>query len=81
MSQLRVDLPPEIEVEEARLLLSVKLFETGRLTLGQAAELAGYSKRTFMELLGKRSVEVFNYPPEDLEAEFSGYRVLDRSVG
>ena len=67
---MQVDLPPEIQVEEARLLLSMKLFETGQLTLGQAANLAGYSKRAFMELLGKRGVEVFNYPPEDLEAEF-----------
>ena len=48
----------------------MKLFETGQLTLGQAAALAGYSKRAFMELLGKRGVEVFNYPPEELEAEF-----------
>ena len=69
MNQLQVDLPPEIEVEEARLLLSMKLFETGQLTLGQASNLAGHSKRAFMELLGKRSVEVFNYPPADLEAE------------
>jgi len=70
MNQLQVELPPEIEVEEARLLLAMKLFETGQLTLGQAAALAGHSKRAFMELLGKRGVEVFNYPAEELEAEF-----------
>ena len=71
MRQLTVELPPEIEVEEARFLLMVKLFETGRLSLGQAADLAGYSKRAFMELLGKVGVPVFNYPPEELEEEFS----------
>jgi predicted HTH domain antitoxin len=53
MNQLTVELPSNISIEEARLLLSVKLFETEKLSLGQAAKLAGYSKRTFIELLGK----------------------------
>ena len=69
MNELKVDLPPEVPVEEARLLLMVKLFETGRLSLGQAAKLAGYSKRAFMELLGKLGVPVFDYPAEDLQEE------------
>jgi predicted HTH domain antitoxin len=47
----------------------VKLFETGRLSLGQAAKAAGYSKQSFMELLGKHRVPVFDYPAEDLERE------------
>ncbi len=69
MSELKVDLPPEVQVEEARVLLMVKLFETGRLSLGQAVKAAGYSKRSFMELLGKHRVPVFDYPAEDLERE------------
>ncbi len=69
MSELKVDLPPEVPVEEARLLLTVKLFETGRLSLGQASRLAGHSKRAFMELLGKLGVAVLDYPPEDLKEE------------
>ena len=69
MSELRIELPPGIAVEEARLLLSIKLYETGDLSLGQAARMAGYSKMAFMELLGKRGVPVLNYPPEDLERE------------
>ena len=71
MSELRVELPPDIAVEEAKLLLSMKLYETGHLSLGQAARMAGYSKATFMELLGKHGVPLFNYPPEDLEREMS----------
>ena len=68
-SELQLQLPPEIRIEEAKLLLAVKLYETGRLSLGQAAKLAEYSKRTFMELLGKNGVAVFDYPAEDLERE------------
>ena len=43
----------------------VKLFKTGKLTVGRAAELAGYSKTTFIELLGKSEIPVINYPPEE----------------
>jgi predicted HTH domain antitoxin len=71
MNALTVQLPPDIPVEEARFLLMVKLFETGRLTLGQAAKLAGYSKPTFIELLGKLDVPVIDYPAEDLEQEMN----------
>ena len=39
----------------------------GKLSLGQAAEVAGYSKRTFMELLGKYGVSVFNYSADEIE--------------
>ncbi len=56
LNELKVTLPQEVSVEEARLLLMIKLFETGRLSLGQAARLAGHSKRTFMEMLGKSGV-------------------------
>ncbi len=69
MGELKVQLPPEVTADEAQLLLSIKLYETGRLSLGQAAKLAGYSKPTFMELLGKYGVPVFNYPADDLKHE------------
>ena len=70
MSESRLHLPPEVPPEEATLLLSLKLFEAGRLSLGKAAELAGYSKRTFMEILAKHGTPVYNYTEEDLEEEF-----------
>jgi predicted HTH domain antitoxin len=69
MSELKVELPPEVPVEEARLLLTIKLFETGRLSLGQASRMAGYSKKAFMELLAKAGVPVFDYPAAELQEE------------
>lgn len=69
MSELKVELPPEVPVEEARLLLTSKLFETGRLSLGQAARMAGYSKKAFIELLGKAGAPVFDYPADELREE------------
>ena len=70
-NQLTIDLPVDITLQEARFLLAAKLFEIGRLSLGQAAELADYSKSTFMELLGKVGIPVFDYPAEDLEKEMN----------
>ncbi len=49
------------------MVLAAQLYEMGKLSLGQAAEFAGYSKRTFMELLGSYGVSVFNYPVDDLD--------------
>jgi len=69
MTELKIELPPEVPVEEARLALAVKLFEMSRLSLGQAARAAGFSKRAFMEVLGKFGVPVFSYPAEDLAGE------------
>jgi predicted HTH domain antitoxin len=69
--QLRIDLPPNLSSDEARLLLAIKLYEVGKLTLGQAAKLAGFSKRAFMEMLGQYHVPIFNYSPEELEQEIS----------
>lgn len=71
MNELKIELPSNISKDEAQLLLAVKLFETGKLSIGQAAKLGGYSKRTFIELLSKMGVPVINYPAEDLEREIS----------
>ena len=69
MSEVQIQLPPEVPAEEARLMLAIKLFEIGRLSLGQAAKVSGYSKKTFMELLGKHSVPVFDHAADDLRRE------------
>ncbi len=66
MSQMTIELPESVTEPEAKLYLAMKLFELGRLSCGQAAELAGYSKRAFMELLGKHGVPVFDHPADEL---------------
>lgn len=67
MPQTIIAVPESIREDEAKMYLAMKLFEVGRLSCGQAAELAGYSKRTFMELLGKHGVAVMDYPPQELQ--------------
>ena len=71
MKTLTLNLPESIDLDEkeARTLLAAKLFERGTLTLGQAADLSGYSKRTFMELLSNYGVSIFNLSESELETE------------
>ena len=68
MRTLTLTIPDNLELDdrEVAVLLAAKLYEQGKLSLGQGAELAGYSKRTFMELLGRYNVPIFNYNPSEL---------------
>ena len=66
---MKVSLPAGLSEEEAKILLAVKLYELGKASLGQAAKLAGFSKRAFIEILGRYQVPVFNYSAEELRQE------------
>ena len=65
--ELKVDLPANLSSDEAKLLLAIKLYEVGKASLGQAAKLAGYSKRAFIEVLGRYRVPIFNYDPKNCD--------------
>ncbi len=67
--ELRVTLPFSLSEDEARLLLAVKLYEVSKISLGQAAKLAEFSRRAFMDVLGQYHVPVFDYAPEELQDE------------
>jgi predicted HTH domain antitoxin len=68
-SELKIDLPVNISEDEIKLLLAIKLYEVGKLSLGQAAQLAGFSKRSFIDVLGQHHVPVLNYSADDLREE------------
>ena len=71
MRTLQLNFPNTVEQtdEELRLLIGAKLYENGTLTSGQAAELAGLSKREFIEVIGNYNVSVFSTLVKDLEAD------------
>ena len=72
MQTLTVPLPDFVNLGTRELLLTLasRLYEQGELSLGRAAEVAGLSKRTFLELLGGSGVSVFNHDPSDLEQDW-----------
>lgn len=51
---------------ELSLVLAAKLYEMGRLTLGQAAEMAGLSQWSLMETLPRLGVSVINATEQSL---------------
>lgn len=73
MKTLNLDIPdsPDLDDIELKMSLASKLYERGRLSLGQAASLAGYSKETFMGLLADYGVNLINYPSNQLNDDIS----------
>ena len=68
MKTIAVNVPDTMELEpkETIRFLAAKLYESGKLSLGQAAELAGLSKTAFAEILGDYNVSIFNYPAGEI---------------
>ena len=71
MKIVTLNIPDNINLDdhEAAMLIATKLYEQGKLSLGQASEIAGITKRTFAELLEKYNISIFNYPPSDLSRD------------
>ncbi len=71
MKQLTLNIPEALDLSEheAKRFLAAKLYETGRLSLGQAAVLAGLSKIAFSEILADYGVSLINYPDSDISRD------------
>ena len=77
IKRLTIEYPTEVlwalqqEPEEfatlARIMLALKLYETGKLTTGLAAQLAGVPRSTFYFLLGQYNLSPFGESPDELE--------------
>ena len=71
MKTLTFNVPDNLDVDnkDIAMLVATRLYEQGKLSLGQAAEVAGLTKRTFAELLGSYNVSIFNFPASDLSRD------------
>ncbi len=71
MKSVTLQVPENLNMDsnELSMLVASKLYEQCKLSLGEAAQVAGLSKRTFAELLGKYNVSIFNYPASDLSSD------------
>ena len=52
-----------------RLMAALKMFELGQISSGKAAELVDMTRVDFLQACGRYHVSVFNYPPDEAEAE------------
>ena len=71
MKIIQLHIPDDVDLREYDLLMIIasKLYEEGKASAGQAAEVAGLSKRAFIELLGRYGVSVFSTSLSDLESD------------
>jgi predicted HTH domain antitoxin len=71
MKTLILNVPDNFDLDdkEVTMLIATKLYEQGKLSLGQAANLVGLTKRTFAELIGKYGISIFNFPHTDLSGD------------
>ncbi len=71
-NRLPIDLPdalhqtPSEFEQDARFAMAVKLFEMKRVTSGQAAQLAGIDRTSFLMRLADSAVPMIDVPPEEL---------------
>jgi predicted HTH domain antitoxin len=75
MKQLTLNIPENLNLseKETKRFLAAKLYEAGKLSLGQAADLAGLSKVTFAEILSDYDVSLINYPSSDILRDVSEF--------
>jgi len=57
--------------EEAKILLAVKLYESGRLSLGTAAALAGIPKPLFPVKVGDYGTDTFRLTEAELQRDMA----------
>lgn len=73
MRTIELHIPDEVDLKDCdfSMIVASRLYEDGKLSSGQAAAIAGLSKRAFIELLGRYGVSVFSTSLSDLEADIA----------
>ena len=65
---------PDEFTAQARLLTAVQLFQSQKLSFGQAAELAGISQDRFLAELDTLNIPVINYDAAELDDELARFQ-------
>lgn len=71
MQTITITLPDstELDAKQTVKFLASKLYEAGKLSLGQAADMAGLTKVAFAEILGDFGVSLINYPVTEMKRD------------
>ena len=71
MTTMTLQVPEKLEEEheETARFLAAKLYEAGKVTLGQAAAMCGMKKWDFPAVLTQYNIPYFQYTAEDVIAD------------
>ena len=67
MKTLTLQIPDSVDENDVKMKLAAYWFQTGIISSGQAAGLAGITKRAFLESVGKFGVSVFGETESELD--------------
>lgn len=68
----------QLSPSEFRQEIALHLFQTGRLTLGYASQLADLQLNAFRQLLKQRNIPLYCYGVDDFELDLKNLRELGR---
>lgn len=73
MKTIQLNVPENLDLKEYdyAMIIATKLYEDAKLSAGQAAGIAGLSKRAFIEMLGKFGVSIFTTSVSDLKSDIA----------
>ena len=84
--KIEIEIPEEILLnlkqsgeefkKEVKLTMAIELYKKGKLSLGKSAELSGFTKIGFIDMLNYRGEPVFNYTRDEIECEIQNIRKL-----
>jgi predicted HTH domain antitoxin len=68
-----LQLPDSVKITDAeiKMIVAARLFDLGELSSGQAAKVAGITRREFIESVGRYGVSIFQYSAEELERDLA----------
>jgi predicted HTH domain antitoxin len=73
MNKIILNIPENINMKtfDFSVYVASKMYEDGLVSAGQASEIAGLSKRAFIELLGKYGVSLFSQSVDDSDKDIA----------
>ncbi|MFO7844450.1 MAG: UPF0175 family protein [Bacteroidales bacterium] len=73
MNKIILNIPEHINTKtfDFSVYVASKMYEDGLVSAGQASEMAGLSKRAFIELLGKYGVSLFSQSLDELDKDIA----------
>lgn len=63
--------------KELKLIIAIDLYKKSKLSLGKAAEISGFSKLGFIDMLNFRGETVFNYSEDEIARELRNIQTLN----
>lgn len=73
MRTIQLNIPDSVDLKDYdfSMIVAAKLYEDAKLSAGHAAEIAGLTKRAFIEMLGRYGVSVFSTSISDLHSDIA----------